>query len=188
MTKNILILKGSPRKNGNSATLADRLAEGARETGARVEEVLLDRMKIRPCNNCDLCQEKGEGCVVKDDMQTIYPKLLAADAIVIASPIYYFTFNAQVKLCIDRWYALESSNGNALRGKQVGILLTFGDTDIHTSGGINAIHTFESIFHYIGCEIAGMVYGTANKIGDAAKQPELLEQAYQLGLKLGIST
>ena len=103
-------------------------------------------------------------------MQEIYPKLLDADAIVIASPIYYFTFSAQVKLCIDRWYALESSNGNALGGKKIGLLLSYGDSDLHTSGGINAIHTFESIFRYINCEIVGVVHGSAHKLGEMEQQ------------------
>ena len=60
MSKNILILRGSPRRKGNSAALANRLVDGAKEAGAQVEEVLLDRMKIRPCNACDLCHEKGK--------------------------------------------------------------------------------------------------------------------------------
>jgi multimeric flavodoxin WrbA len=120
-------------------------------------------------------------------MQTLYPLLEKADAIVLASPVYWFTLSAQVKLCIDRWYALESPQGSALRGKQIGIVLTYGDTDLYTSGGINAIHTFESMFRYIGAEIKGMVYGSANKIGDAEKQPALMEKAYQLGKQLGVS-
>jgi multimeric flavodoxin WrbA len=120
-------------------------------------------------------------------MQALYPQLLAADAILITSPIYYFTISAQTKLCIDRWYALESpQTGNALRGKQFGIVLTYGDTDLYTSGGINAIHTFESIFRYIHAEIVGMVYGTASDPGDVEKQPALLEQAFQLGLRMGM--
>jgi len=185
MSKTILVLRGSPRRKGNSAALANRLVDGAKEAGAQVEEVLLDRMKIRPCNACDLCHDKGEGCVIKDDMQAIYPMLLEADAIVIASPIYYFTFSAQVKLCIDRWYALESSDGNALRGKKIGILLSYGDSDLYTSGGVNAIHTFESIFRYIGCEIVGLVHGSAHKLGEMEQQTALLEKAYQLGQKFG---
>jgi multimeric flavodoxin WrbA len=183
----VLILKGSPREKGNSAALADRVAAGAREAGAEVRSISLHSLDIRPCDACDLCREKGAGCVIDDDMQSLYPQLLAADAILIASPIYYFTISAQTKLCIDRWYALESpQTGNALRGKQFGIVLTYGDTDLYTSGGINAIHTFESIFRYIKAEIVGMVYGTASDPGDVEKQPALLEQAFQLGLRMGM--
>jgi multimeric flavodoxin WrbA len=187
MGRSILILKGSPREHGNSNTLADRVAKGASAAGAEVESLMLHHMDIRPCDACDTCQETGV-CVIQDDMQKIYPLLEKADAIVIASPVYWFTLSAQTKLCIDRWYALESGQGNALRGKQVGILMTYGDTDLYTSGGINAIHTFESMFRYIGAEIVGMVYGTANEIGDVEKQPELMERAYRLGQVLGSGT
>ncbi len=183
MNKFILVLKGSPREHGNSNTLAEQAAAGARASGATVESLMLHPMDIRACDACDTCQETGV-CVIKDDMQKVYPLLEKADAILIASPVYWFTFSAQMKLCIDRWYALEGPGGNALRGKQIGIVLTYGDSDLYTSGGINAIHTFESMFRYIGAEIVGMVYGTADKIGDAGKQPELMERAYELGQKL----
>ena len=184
MSKFILILKGSPRQNGNSNTLAEQIEKGAKEIGAEVESLMLHHMDIRPCDACDVCQETGV-CIVKDDMQKVYPLLEKADAIVIASPVYWFTVNAQTKLCIDRWYALQGTNGNALRGKQIGIVLTYGDTDLYTSGGINAIHTYESMFRYLEANIAGMVYGSADKIGDVEKQPELLEHARQLGTLLG---
>ncbi len=184
MSKSILILKGSPREKGNSATLAAQVFAGAKEAGAQVEDVYLHGMDIRPCDACDFCQEGDVGCVVKDDMQSLYPKLEQADAIVIASPIYWFTISAQMKLCIDRWYALESSQGSALKGKQLGIVLVYGDTDLYTSGGINAIHTFESITRYIGMDMVEVVHGSAMDVGDAEKQPKLLERAYKLGQKL----
>jgi len=185
MSRYVLILKGSPRKKGNSAVLADQVAAGAKEAGAEVESVSLHNLNIQPCDACDLCHEKGEGCVIQDDMQTLYPKLRRADAILLASPIYWFTLNAQLKTCIDRWYALETEQGNALRGKQIGIVLTYGDTDLYTSGGINAIYTFQAMFRYLQAEIVGMVYGTALEIGDAEKQPALIERAYKLGQRLG---
>lgn len=184
MSRFVLILKSSPRENGNSNTLAGQVEAGAKEAGAEVESLMLHHMDIRPCDACDVCQETGV-CIVKDDMQKVYPLLEKADAIVLASPIYWFTISAQAKLCIDRWYALETPQGNGLRGKQFGILLTYGDTDLYTSGGINAIHTFESMFRYIGAEMAGMVYGTANDIGDIEKQPALMENAFKLGEELG---
>ena len=184
MSKFVLVMKGSPRQNGNSNTLAEQVEKGAREAGAEVESLMLHHMDIHPCDACDVCQETGV-CIVKDDMQKVYPLLEKADAIVIASPVYWFTFSAQTKLCIDRWYALQGTNGNVLRGKRIGIVLTYGDTDLYTSGGINAIHTYESMFRYIGANIAGMVYGSADKIGDVEKQPELLERARQLGTLLG---
>lgn len=118
MGKHVLVFKGSPREQGNSSTLAEKAAEGARAAGAEVKSYSLHVMDIRPCDGCDTCQETGV-CVLKDDMQMLYPKLQEADAIVIASPIYWFTMNAQTKLFIDRWYALNSAQGNALRGRNL---------------------------------------------------------------------
>ncbi len=184
MPKKVLILKSSPREKGNSSVLADQVAAGAVKAGAQVESILLNRLSIHPCKACDQCQDLGEGCAIEDDMQAVYPRLLAADAIVFASPIYWFTYSAQLKLCIDRMYALNSKQGHALRGKKVGIVLTYGDDDLYTSGGINAIYTFESMARYVKFEIIGMVYGTANDIGDAQKQPTLMEKAAALGQRL----
>ena len=184
MAQRILVFKGSPRENGNSSCLADQAAEGARAAGAEVEVFTLHRLDIRPCDACDTCQETGV-CVLKDDMQLLYPKLTEADAIVIASPIYWFTLSAQTKLFIDRWYGLESPRGNPLKGKQFGILLTYGDSDPYSSGAINAIRTFQDMFRYLGANLRGLVYGTAMDVGDVEKQPELMERAYKLGQKLG---
>ena len=69
----------------------------------------------------------------------LYPKLLAADALVLASPIYWFTCSAQLKTCIDRWYAVWNCEKALPKGKPVGIVLGYGDTDLHNSGGINAM-------------------------------------------------
>jgi len=186
MGKYVLVFKGSPRENGNSSSLADQAAQGATACGAQVDSFWLHRMDIHPCDACDICQETGV-CVLKDDMQALYPRLQKADAIVIASPIYWFTISAQAKLFIDRWYALESPQGSALKGKQFGLLLAYGDTDPYTSGAINAIRTFQDMLRYIGGNIAGIVYGTALEVGDVQKQPELMKRAYQLGEKLAKS-
>ncbi len=183
MVKRVLVFKGSPRENGNSSALADRAAQGAKAAGAEVETFSLHGMDINPCDACDICQETGV-CVLKDDMQALYPKLAQADAIIIASPIYWFTMSAQTKLFIDRWYALKSPLGNPLKGKPFGILLTYGDTDPYSSGAINAIRTFQDMFRYIGANLRGLVYGTAMEAGDALKQPDLIERAYKLGQKL----
>jgi multimeric flavodoxin WrbA len=183
MEKTVVILKGSPRKNGNSSTLAEQAAAGAREAGAQVESFNLHEMDIRPCDGCDFCVETGM-CVVKDDMQALYPKLAAASAVLLASPIYWFTYSAQLKTCIDRWYALWTAQNDVFRGRPMGVVLTYGDKDLYTSGGINAIHTFETMFRFLQADIAGWVYGSLSDPGDAQKHPELMEQAYQLGKKL----
>ena len=187
MSKIVLILKGSPREHGNSSVLADQLAAGARSSGADVESIYLHGLDIQPCDACNLCEEHRAGCVIQDDMQALYPKIETADAIVLASPVYWFTFSAQMKLCIDRWYAFQSSDWHELQGKQFALLLTYGDSDLFTSGGINAIYTFESMCRFLNAEIVGMVHGTMSDVGDAEKKPELMEEAYQLGAKLGMA-
>ena len=182
--RNVLILKGSPRRSGNSAVLAEQAAEGARAAGAQVESIYLHGLDIRPCDACDLCLEQGD-CVIEDDMQPLYPKLAAADAILLASPVYWFTFSAQLKLCIDRWYGFQARPWKEISGKHFGIILTYGDSDLYTSGAINAIHTFETMCRFLKGRIAGIVHGSLSEVGDAEKHPELLEQAYQLGEEFG---
>ena len=186
--RRILILKGSPRKRGNSATLAERVAAGASEAGASVESFDLHTMEIRPCDGCGFCQGGGE-CVINDDMQTLYPRLREAHAIVIASPIYWFAVSAQVKACIDRWYALEGAGTpageGALAGKEFGIVLVYGDADPYSSGAINAIRMFQDIARYEKASIAGLIYGSASDPGEIASQAELMQRAYALGQRLG---
>ena len=182
----ILILKSSPRANGNSSILADQAGSGAREAGARVEAFNLSEMAIQPCNSCEGCHSPtGEGtCLIDDDMQKLYPLLRQAHSILLASPIYWFNYTAQLKLCVDRWYALETSRGNELKGKRFGIIFTYGDSDPYTSGAINAIRSFQDAFRYIHAEIAGMVYGSASNPGDVLQQKDLMERAFKLGQQL----
>ncbi len=118
------------------------------------------------------------------DADAAYPKLLAADALVLASPIYWFTYRAQLKTCIDRWYAVWNYKKDLSRGKPVGIVLSHGDTDLHNSGGINAMYAFETMFRFLQAEIVGWVHGSLDGVGDANKHPDLLDKARQLGEKL----
>ena len=185
--KFVLILKSSPRMRSNSTLLADRAAEGARAAGAQVESFDLAKLSIQPCDGCDGCRgSTADGqCILNDDMQVLYPRLREADAILLASPIYWFTFSAQLKLCIDRWYAMETPQGSALKGKHFGMVLVYGDTDPYTSGAINAIRTFEDMARYLHGENDGVVYGSASNPGDILVQENLMEQAYRLGQKMG---
>ncbi len=183
--RKIVILKGSPRIKGNSTILADRVEAGARSAGAQVDSFSLHKMHIEPCSACDHCHVVEIGkCSIDDDMQQLFPLLRQADALVIASPVYWFTMSAQTKLCIDRWYSLEGQTGNALRGKQIAIILTYGDTDPFASGAINAIRTYQDMFHYVGAPIVKILHTTAMDAEDVLKQKELLEKAFRLGEKL----
>ncbi len=184
MTKNILIFESSPRKQGNTAVLARQASEALISAGVEVETLHLHGMKIAPCNHCDGCLRKKQYCVIEDDMQAIYPKLAAADGVILASPIYWFTFNAQLKTCIDRWYGLWQNDHAFFKGRPAGAIMVYGDADLYISGGINAISTFETMFRFMGAAPAGFVYGTANDVGDAEKDEALMESARQLGVRM----
>ncbi|MHA1584039.1 MAG: flavodoxin family protein [Promethearchaeota archaeon] len=182
---NVLVVLGSPRKNGNSTYLARELEKSINSNGGTVEEIYLNGLSIKPCNHCDVCKNNLDfHCVIKDDMQDLYPKLREADVIVLASPIYWFNYSAQLKLFIDRCYTNNYSEGYALSNKKIAIILTYGDNDLHTSGGINAIRSFEDAFRFVHSQIIGIVHGSAYKIGDAQKNTNLVKQASDLGNKI----
>ena len=190
MASKVIILKGSPRKNGNSAILAAQVAAGAEAVGAEVKSFYLHGMDIQPCDACDACQGVADlDCVIEDDMQILYPKLREADAVVYASPIYWFTVSAQMKLFMDRCYGLGGDSDeieyHALAGKRIGIVLTYGGDDPFDSGAVNAIRTFQDMFNYIPAEIAGIVYGYASDAGKIRQNQEVMKEAYELGRELG---
>ena len=103
--KKVLILSGSPRKGGNSDILCDRFAEGAREAGHSVEKVRVAEKKVGYCRACYYCRTHGGECAVKDDMAEILQSMIEADVIVLASPVYFYSIDAQLKAVIDRTVA-----------------------------------------------------------------------------------
>lgn len=184
--KKVLILLGSPRRKGNSAVLAQHLSRGVEKAGSEVDTLYLQGMKIEPCTGCDECHSGNSvGCIIHDSMQDVYIKLRESDAIVFASPVYWFSVSAQLKTVIDRIYAIGGGGKDILRGKEVGILLTYADSDPFTSGAVNALRMFQDISNYLGTTIAGSVYGSAYEAGEIEKNGELLREAYELGQRLG---
>ncbi len=103
--KNILILAGSPRKNGNSAMLCQEFERGAKDAGNNVELIYLRDKKIGYCLACYYCKNHDGVCIIKDDMAEILDKMNAADVIVMASPVYFYAVDAQMKALIDRTVA-----------------------------------------------------------------------------------
>jgi multimeric flavodoxin WrbA len=184
-TKQVLVILGSPRKKGNSSTLAAQISRGAKSAGAEVETVFLHGLKISPCRGCNTCQKDGsKGCASKDDMQEIYPKLIKADAWVIASPVYWFTMSAQTKIFMDRCYALVAYAENPFVGKRIAIAMSYGDADPFRSGCVNALRTFQDAYRYAGSKIVGMVYGSATEAGEIADNKALMQKAEGLGKRL----
>jgi len=183
--KQVLAILGSPRRKGNSATLAERILEGAKSAGAEVETVFLHDLKISPCRACDTCQKPhSKGCAINDDMQKIYPMLIKADAWVIASPVYWFTMSAQTKIFMDRSYALSAYAKDPFVGKRIAIAMSYGDVDPVKSGCINALRTFQDAYRYTGSKIIDMVYGSANKAGEIKHDKMLMQEAEELGKRL----
>ena len=196
--RRVLIVEGSPRREGNTSTLAAELAAGARAVGALVERVVLHGMDLRPCSGCDACQESLEAeCVIEDDMTPLYPALRSVDALVIATPVYWFSVSAQTKLFLDRCYPLsffreEARPGRSayvvesdLSGTEVGLLLAYGDRDAFRSGAVDALRTLQDGFACLGTEIVGMVYGRAELPGEIASDQALMAEARALGRRLG---
>jgi multimeric flavodoxin WrbA len=182
----LLVLASSPRPKGNSTILAGEAARGAKDAGAEVQTFRLAKMKIGPCRGCDGCRKpKASGCVQKDDMTTLYAELRAAEAVLIATPVYWFTMSAQVKLFMDRLYAFGAESYRPLKGKRIGLILTYGDADPFVSGAVNALRSFQDAFAYVGAKIEGMVYGSADKPGEVEGNKFLMKEAYALGRKLG---
>ncbi len=105
MSKNVLILSGSPRKGGNSDLLCNEFMRGAKESGNRVEKVFLGDKKINYCIACYYCEKSDGVCAIKDDMAEILEKIRLADVIVMASPVYFYSIDAQMKALIDRCVA-----------------------------------------------------------------------------------
>jgi multimeric flavodoxin WrbA len=120
-------------------------------------------------------------------MHDLYPKLEEADVIVIATPVYWCSMTAQIKACIDRWYALQSDGEYALKGKELALLMVYGDDDLYASGGITIIHTLEGICRYVGLAFAGIVHGSAMDIADASNDPLLVKRSFKLGKQLAES-
>ena len=183
--KKVLVLLGSPRKKGNTALLAQQVAEGSRSCGASVETVFLHELEIKTCTSCYACQVPGStGCAIDDGMQKLFPLMLEADAWVLASPVYWFTMSAQLKLWMDRCFALPAYAKDPFKGKKIAVAMAYGGEDPFDSGCVNALRTFQDAYGYAGAKIEGFVYGSAMKAGEIRKNKALMEAAVELGKKL----
>jgi multimeric flavodoxin WrbA len=101
----IVAIYGSPRRRGNTATLLKKAIEGARDSGADVEEIVLRDLKISPCLEIYGCLQAGE-CAIKDDFQMVRDKILAAQGLILASPVFFYTVSAHTKMLMDRFQSL----------------------------------------------------------------------------------
>ncbi len=120
--RKVLVISGTPRNGGNSERLCEEFAKGAKEAGNEVELISLRGKEIGFCNACDYCMNHDRVCCVKDDVGEILEKMVAADVLVMASPVYYFAVDAQIKALIDRTYCIWDQPG--LMNKEFYYLMT----------------------------------------------------------------
>lgn len=176
--KKILIVASSPRKNGNSDILAAQFAKGAVEAGSSVETVFVRNLHFNYCKGCLACVKSGK-CVQTDDMASVLPKMMEADAIVFASPVYYYSLSGQMKTFIDRCNPLYGR----MKDKDFYFIATSADSDPKSLEKVfAAFEGFTDCFD--GMNLCGRVYGVSSeKIGDVKATPAF-EQAYKMGLNV----
>jgi len=179
MSQNIVVLSGSPRKEGNTEMLAAAFVDGAKSANKNVVAFRTADMQISGCKACEHCFTEKGVCVQKDDMLPILEALKTADALVLASPVYYFDMTAQLKLAIDRTFALLNIQTPI---RKTAFLLTCGDQTEEAAEG--AVVTYKSICAYSKWEDAGVIIATGlHKPGEIAGRAEL-EKAKALGREI----
>lgn len=176
MSKNILVISSSLRKGSNSEILADAFISGAREAGHHVEKVSLSNKTIGFCRGCLACQHTGR-CVISDDGNVIADKMMKADTIVFATPIYYYEMTGQMKTMLDRANPLYFID---YQFRDVYLLATAADEDEHAvDGAVKGLNGWISCF--TKASLAGTVFaGGVDKPGEIEGHPAL-EKACQAG-------
>lgn len=178
MSKKIVILNGSPRKNGNTSELIKSFAKGAQESGNIVTEFFLNEMNIHGCLGC-FCGGKNPDspCVQKDDMLIIYPDYKAADIVVLASPLYYWTISGQLKTAFDRLFAVAECDKDYRNPKKDCVLLMAAEGN----GFEESVYWYDNLMKHLKWKSLGKVLcGGVMAVGDIAGRKELAD-AYQLG-------
>ncbi len=177
--KNVLIISASPRKGGNSDTLCDRFAQGAEESGNKVEKVFLAAKNIGYCRGCGVCNSTHK-CVQKDDMAEILDKMVSAGVIVLATPVYFYSMDGQMKTFIDRTVPRYTEISN----KDFYFIMTAADTQ-----KANLERTMEAFRGFTedcldGAREAGIIYGVgAWNVGEI-KTTSAYDEAYEMGKRV----
>lgn len=163
----ILVLNGSPRPHGNTSSMIEAFADGAQQSGHKVSVVNVCQKKIAGCLACEYCHTKGKGvCIQKDDMQEVYPLLEKAEMIVLASPVYYFSFTGQLQCAINRIYALDKPKNL----KKAALFLSSESDHVYCG----AIYEYQNAFlNYLKLEDMGIFssYGKENKAEEKLNEP-----------------
>ena len=176
--KKVLILSGSPRKNGNSDLLCDEFARGAIEAGHEVEKIRVAEKKISYCRACYACRGTGV-CAIKDDMAEVLEKIHWADAIVLASPVYFYSIDAQMKAVIDRCVA----QWTKIKNKSFYYIMTAAeDTPTVMNCSLECFRGLAACLE--GSVEKGVIYGKGVYEAGAIKGKPAMQEAYEMGLKV----
>jgi len=175
VNKKVLVLAASPRKGGNSDILCGRFVTGAQEAGNETETIFLRDRKIGFCRACDSCRSSGE-CVQKDDMAEILEGMIAADVIVMATPVYFYTMNGPMKTLIDRTYA----RYREIKGKDFYFIMTAAvERRQALERTLEGFRGFTPLLP--GAKEKGVVYGTGAWAKGDITSRDAMDQAYELG-------
>lgn len=180
MSKRILVLNGSPRKNGNTSALIDAFTGGAEQAGHMVSRFDLQQMAIRPCIGCVRGgRDKHSPCTQKDEMDQIYAAFAESDVLVLASPLYYWSFSAQLKIAIDRLFAVTEANGMKTPRKACAMLIAAEEDSDANFAPIRDY--YRTMLAGLGWEDVGQVLaGGVIEVGDIQGKP-VLDEARRLG-------
>ncbi len=170
---------GSPRPNGNTATLVNEVLRGAASAGASVLACQLNRLSIRPCQACEACKKTGV-CCIADDMAEQYEAMARADAIVIGTPVYWWGPSAQTKAFLDRWYAV--SHGQSMAGKRMLLVCTHADSEPETAE--LTVSIFENSARYLNMGFRPPLTLATPTRGAAAANAAALTEAFRNGRAL----
>ena len=183
----VLGIMGSPRIKGNTDLLLEEALKGAKSQGAEVEKIVVDKLEIAPCKEYLGCFKDGN-CVIRDDMDDIYPKLLGADVVIIASPMFFYGVSSQAKALIDRCQALwarkhilkQSLPNGGRKGAFIAVGATKGKRLFE-----GAILTVKYFFEAIGVEYADeLLIRGVDARGEIKEHPIALSDAFELGKRV----
>ena len=190
----IVAIYGSPRRRGNTWLLLEKAVEGAREAGAEVEEIVLRDLKMAPCLEIYGCKKTGR-CVIQDDFQQVYDKLLACQGLMLASPIFFYAVTAHTKILMDRcqslWakkYWIEKVPFGKGEIKRKGLFISVGATHGKKlfEGALSSVHY---LFDALDTEVwRTLLYRGLDLEGEILQHPEYLQEAYQAGREMALGS
>lgn len=176
MSKRVLVLSGSPRRGGNSDLLCDEFLRGATEAGNPAEKIFLRSKKVAPCNACYFCKSSGGKCAIRDDMADILDRMQAADVIVMASPVYFYSIDAQMKAVIDRCLARWTN----MADKEFYYIMTAAeDSDTVMNCTLACFRGFAACLD--GSKEMGVIEAKGVYEAGAVRATGYMKQAYEMG-------